>query len=345
MLRRILVAVVLAAFCSSSFAGQKPPPTPIADHLSVEMLLEQQEIQADSSSSAMVGAQFGLIGALISSAVDNAAAKKAQARVAPLRDALVDYPFNERFERAIRSRMPADGISPDPVVTVLTKPWSAADGDRMPRTALVLTPKYALSFNSSRIYVTVQVAYVTREIRKDKIKARIPSWRRYSFEFEIPADKDVDANTAKWVAMPQRALKSMLDEAIDNVADMIVFDYSVEGRAGWSTKARKMKTSFEGRTLAGQEVRRGDGWIWLRGGAHSTNVPGSYALISEGIVGYRAIDPNALPPKYMEANAVGSMPSQAPSIPAPVKESATDAVGGTKASGDVAAPASQGKPA
>ena len=79
MIRRVCLAVVLAVLSVGVSAKQKPLPMPLAPALPVEVVLNQHELAVDvPNTAAAMGGQFGLLGALIGSGIQNAQVKNAE---------------------------------------------------------------------------------------------------------------------------------------------------------------------------------------------------------------------------------------------------------------------------
>ena len=76
------------------------------DSTSVVIGLHQQEINAEiNPSNAAAATGGGLIGALIEVALDSASAKRAEAAVSPVRNALLDYDFGSQFETVLANEL------------------------------------------------------------------------------------------------------------------------------------------------------------------------------------------------------------------------------------------------
>ena len=58
----------------------------------------------------------------------------------------------------------------------------------------------------------------------------------------------------------------MLDEGVRQSVDMLVFDFSVEGRAQWDRFDRKASVRLAGRSYPGLMVRETPDWVWTRVG-------------------------------------------------------------------------------
>ena len=271
MFRSFCLALGLALLCSATVAKTPVVPAPIASDLPVELILNQHEIAIDVPTTASaVGMQFGLIGAIIGSAVQNAQAKKAEERVVPLRDMLVEYRFNERMEAAIRAKLASEGLSPNPQLTVRQTPWDAVEANAQPEAmqALVIVPRYAMSYELQQLTVALTVSLIERTRKSNgKYKAKSLFSRNYSFDFPMTtASGQGEQAVMQWRTLGTAGMSRLLDQGIDQVTDMLVHDFSPAGRAEWSLTGKGQVATVAGRGYPGQQVRQGDGWVWVRSG-------------------------------------------------------------------------------
>lgn len=271
MLNRLCFALLAISFAAPSYAAKPISlPMPVAQELQVEMIESQQEIGVVVPATATaVGMQFGLIGALIGSAVQNAQVKNAEEKIIPLRNAMVDYRFNQKMEAALRAKLASDGISPSPVLTVMPTTWEAHDAQqsaRLPPHAMVLTPGYVMDSDFSQLTVSLRVSVVDRTVKSNgKIKAVPRFGRLYSFQYPLQGVRSED-EVQDWIKFESAGLARLLDQGIEQVTDMLVYDFSAEGRAMWESKPKKESAVVNGTVYAGLPVRQGEGWAWVRNG-------------------------------------------------------------------------------
>ena len=266
---RLIMGLGLLCMALSATAAKQPLPLPLAGELEVELVQEQQELAVDVPDSSAAAMQFGLLGALIGSGIENAQVKNAERRVAELRNLLIDYPFQARMEARLRERLPSEGISPSPVIELRATPWLAADAAgtlSAPQERLVLVPRYAMRNDFESMSVGLAASLVVREPRANgKVKVRAPFSRRYAFHFPLDdIGVDADADAARWLEMGAPRLEAMLDRGVDHVVDMLVYDLSPEGRAEAETKVRRGFAQARGLEFGGRGLREGDGWVWVR---------------------------------------------------------------------------------
>ncbi|MEO8161031.1 MAG: hypothetical protein ABI588_06400 [Arenimonas sp.] len=326
---KIRVMFAAALLCAASSAAEAKVPvlaSPVAQELPVEVMLWQHEIAIDTPDNSAVASQFGLIGALIGAAVSNAQASAAERRVADIRNLLVDYDFNARVEQALRAKIASEGISPAPKLTILDTPWdaylerssqamtAAAAAGNAPATGTVMkiTPKYALSYTMQQMYMSLDVSLVNR-IRKPngKYKEKWITMKNYRFEFPLDPGYGVNAdiNSRRWQAVGRAGMERMLDLAVAQTTDMMVYDFSTAGRAEGARKlGRKESGRFKDLKTFGRQLREGDDWYWVR----ARPVPYVWATI-KGVSPLRGMEQgpdlapaNATAPASVEAPATGS---------------------------------------
>ncbi|UHQ22845.1 hypothetical protein LVB77_19700 [Lysobacter sp. 5GHs7-4] len=325
------LAAALAALCLSFNAVAAKPvplPMPIAQDLPVELVMSQQEIAVDvpNTASAM-GAQFGLIGALIGSAVQNSQAKTAEKRIADMRNLLLDYRFNERMEQALRAKLAGEGFSPNPQVVVMPTAWDAAsakDSAQLPQDVLVLTPRYSMSNNLGGLTVRVQAAYVHRERKSNgKVKETLRFNRPYTFQYTVvdyPGEEG--AIDRRWLAMGPAGVGALIDQGIAQVTDMLAYDFSSAGRAEAATKVKNDKIPFAGNIYRGRSLRGTPDYVWVRSGNQWMQSVTGYATLNAGKM-TAAVAPVAAPSIAETPVAAPADAAAAPAAePAPAAEAA-----------------------
>lgn len=288
MIRRMSVAVAAMAMCFGVAAKPPMAPMPVAAELPVELIENQNELAVDVSNTASaVGGQFGLIGALIGAGIQNAQAKKAEERVVPLRDLLINYHFNERLEQGLRAKLASDGISRHPDVTAMKAPWESVDAQHAlnaPPQAMVLHPRYSIDSGFSQITVQVSAQLVHRTLKSNgRIDSSNDFARTYAFHFPMQANGSPDP-VQRWTRLGDAGLARVLDEGIAQTIDMLVYDFSTQGRAEW-TQPVDGSVTVRGITYRGRPLRQDNDWAWVRTGRKW----------GQSIQGYHPIDGSAPP--------------------------------------------------
>lgn len=263
---RLGLAVGLFALAFNIHAGVVPKP--IAQQLPIEIVQAQQEVAIDVPTTASaVGMQFGLIGALIGSAVQNSQAKGAEERVIPIRDSLVGYDFNNRLEQALRAKLASSDVSPEPQFTLWT-PVALAERQtgrlEQPAQALVIAPRYAFDYELDTFTVRAVVTLESRE-RKSSGKYKVRSQFRRTYAFSFPIDKPTKS-AQPWVALGRAGLAAMMDQGITQVTDMIAYDFSDQGRSEWDRDNRKQFVRIKDHGYPGMPVRQEADFVWARTG-------------------------------------------------------------------------------
>jgi hypothetical protein len=313
VLERILATIVLLATPLIVMASKADGlPMPLGEQLPVELVATQNGINVEILNNAGLDLMVPMLG----SGLNRAAARNAEARVGPINQALSAYRYGERFEARLRASLASEGISPAPVLTVHSLQDSARSRD-VPLHALVLTPQYTMSQDFDRLYVRLHVQLVDREPKADgQYKARARATRIYMFSHRLKETK-VEQHVAAWHSLPPPVLAALLDEAIGHVIDMMVYDFSAEGRAEWDANVRNGRARLDGHVYGGKEVRRGEGWIWLRSGAPAQilmqRVVVNPAPFKMGINGFRVIDPVELAKRVDPVPAAAQATEQVPS--------------------------------
>lgn len=247
--------------------------------------LDQQEIAADinrSNISAATGG--GLIFALVDAAVDSAQAKKAEAAVTPVRDALLDYNFGARFSgdladtlRDIPWLKGQKVVVQSPASPDLVKEWvdrSPADG------LLLLRTRYRFSPDFKAITILVDATLLARSAALAQAAATkrdgVPATFANSFGVVLPlpdAGKlGRDQAAAKWAEGHGAAARAALDLGAREMAAMIAFDLeqpqddpSLTKSAATVTAPMVMRGELVGAArIKAMVVRTGEGRSWVR---------------------------------------------------------------------------------
>lgn len=266
-MRRLCLAIVTFAACFAVSARQpqlQVPPAPIAQQLQVEVVPGHEELALVVPQTAMaVGMQFGLVGALIGAAVQDSQEKSAEARIAPLRAMLEGYSFYDRFEDTLHARLASAGISPDPQFGMHSPSWQS-DGEGEPE-SFVLMPRYAMDDDLGQMKVSMTAHWIKR-VKKPNGRSELETLFVRSYLYSLPMSTGTRAERgAKWALLGREGLQALMDEAADQLVDMLVYDFSSDGRANWQAKVGKgafARVNDVG--FGGEMVREGPGWVWVR---------------------------------------------------------------------------------
>ena len=208
------------------------------------------------------------------SAIENAQVQNAEKRVVEIRNRLIDYNFNEKFEAAARAAVATAGISPNPQVIVRTSAWDAASAENKPepgqkKTVMVIVPRYSMSSNFEQVSISMAVSYRARELKSNgKVKETYLFSRNYSFR--IPMDKlpssAATEDSQRWAALGKERLTALADQGVKQVTDMLAFDFSAEGRALAAQSNKGMSGTLKGKIYNGRVLRQTEDYIWVQSG-------------------------------------------------------------------------------
>ena len=250
--------------------ANKPQPNPLADRLTVEIVLNRPDMGLESpDTSAIAGMMGGLtggIGGVITAMADDATKGPDSARtqaLTRLRDHLGDYDFNETIEAAIRRRIASPGLSADPLVMPLEMPLS---GPPFASNALIIYPSYVVDYRFDRMKVVLFVRVVNRRLDgKGRMKTTVTFRRTYASVFLVN-DGSREQNLDRWLAMEPAQLRAKLDRASDEAVELLVHDFSSAGRREWKLSAEKKSARLRGVVFPGLPIRKEDERVWVRSG-------------------------------------------------------------------------------
>lgn len=322
MLERILATIALLAMPFVAVASEADRlPLPLGERFSVEVDVSQKVLFVLVNDNGGLGIVSPLAGMIVNGVANN----NAETRIAPMNEALASYRLDERLKTQLQAKLASalasEGISPNPELSFWERGQQVSGGTvivkDVPLQAMVILPQYFMSQDFDRLTVKLHVQLVGRERKANgQYKTRPRVTRIYTFNQRIEETK-VKENAAVWHGLPPSALAALLDEGIDHVVDMMIYDFSAEGRAEWDANVRNGRARLDGHVYGGKEVRRGEGWIWLRSGAPAQilmqRVVVNPAPFKMGINGFRVIDPVELAKRSSPEPAAAQATEQVPS--------------------------------
>jgi len=197
----------------------------------VVVLIPQAEIYGDINQST-AGASMGLVGALVDYAVNQHRLSKADQAVAPLRDALNGFSFDQRAVAATEdslAKLPWLELK-DSVYSKDNSPgnlMSLLDQSQAPEVILALY-EYYLDPRFVDLRVELQVTITTKAVPPGKSPGSRITPRNaiyaQSFMCVVPlanAGKDVSANIHHWAQDQGAALRQAIDQAIEHVNALV----------------------------------------------------------------------------------------------------------------------------
>ena len=346
------LVVTVSLMSTPLLAKETALPMPLAQELPVEVQLTQHEVAVDVlDASAGLGMQFGLIGALVGTAIENSEARKAELAVQPLRNLMVRYDFEQRLLAALQAGLPGSGIAERPLIVVAHVPWEArTDLQKMPTRALVIRPRYALDTSMSTLYVKLQVSLEDRDVRNGTARSRRVFDRPYTFRSTFATPAQAPAAITRWTGLGEAQLGALMDQAVAQAVGLLIYDFSAEGRQQWALKVKE-KSEIAGRRVPGRTERHEGGIPWVRAGnrrlqnlvAYQTLQSGQpVALQRSAAVTSAYVD---VPAARAVGEADGGLP---PSVPASGPAGSGALLGGTsspdQAAASVAAPVAASRP-
>ncbi len=197
-----------------------------------------------STAGAQAGASFGLIGALVGVAIDASVdanrTKEAEAAVVPLRDALVDFKFDDTLKSDVQSALTAlswMGVDNVHVIKEVTSDGmdNAIAGSR-DGGVLVATADYRLENDASSLTLTLLVAYFPNN---DALKAlRKPGSTKHRSDIANAMFRDTltftvrlanafddrNKNVAMWSANSGALVRNQINRGLQKLAWMLSTD-------------------------------------------------------------------------------------------------------------------------
>jgi hypothetical protein len=203
--------------------------------------LSQQELKVSIVPS-NAGAAFGLIGAIIDTSANNSAVKTAEAKVVPVRNALIGWEAGDALLGALGREVAPVAILKASKIEIRQVP-SVKDAlagllQETQQDALFLVETdYRLSPTFDRMIVTVQASLLPARLtptQAEKAAAQEGGGptRLYENRFVssallpgfVPGKTTMDEAAALWAADGGRKARRALDDGIDEVARMLAFD-------------------------------------------------------------------------------------------------------------------------
>lgn len=269
MLRKFLLVAAAFGFVASHTAVAKAP---VAQAKDIEVVMTQQELAVDvpNTGGAVAAGVGGILGALIGAAINNAQVANGEKRVAEMRNQLIDYRFNQRFEQALAAKIAAANLPQPPKVEFVTSVRGADElkaAGAVPRNyVLVLSPRYAITSNFEDLSVSSSAMWIDRSLKGNgKVKQKFHMMRTYAFRFPMKeiSGSGATEDSARWVALGGAELAAMLDKGIDEVTDMIVYDLTPAGLAE-SQEKKLSNYNMAGKARRGRKVEVAQDRVWLR---------------------------------------------------------------------------------
>lgn len=271
MKRMLMAAVVLVAGAASqvSVARDKGPDPDYMMPIAADLPVEIQQVPAGW----FIGADY-----------EEPDKQPWPPQLARLKALIGSYPFNAKVEAALRAKLPNSGLATTPSFHSGSWPeLEASMRERLPR-AMQITPEWELSDGNARLNVGLHTVLAERRLHKrGKLDNKNYFEGDYFFYLVLPVKGSPDENLKAWESMGSERLSALLDEATGQTVDMLVYNFSEEGRAAWAKAPNLGPAVLEGRRFGGNTLKKGDDWVWVPRGE----------VEEQAIEGYRLVKPGA----------------------------------------------------
>jgi|SRR5579871_472537 len=236
------LSFLLLAGCANLPSIHQPLPTNArADLTTTDVVLpiKQSEVYVFVPM-ATGGAGFGLIGALVDAGIDSTRTSKAETAVTPLRNAMVDYSFDNALQTELKSSLAEVAwVHPEDfkvVRDISDEGLGKTLAESKASSVLFVVADYHLSNDGDVLLATFEVALMPNN---DQLKALVPGRRndktpvalinalyrnRFVFEAHVASTGDRDRNIAEWSANNAAAARAALTMAAKKIAPLMVED-------------------------------------------------------------------------------------------------------------------------
>lgn len=286
------VALLLLAGCATPYRNALPAAaaSQLTNTAGV-VAVAQHEIGTSINSSNMAGAMGGgLLFALVDAAANSSSAKKTEGFAANLRQAMLDFSFEQQTAQILGQRFAAGAPGPVTLSTViaaqdktgndLAELVAPAQGDAV----LVVFAKYFMDPQFTTVVVSADVVVVAKSAALQSLatkqrygKASVPVLYRNGFQTTWampagiqPADNKRENNVAAWAADNGQATRSALLSAAGEIAAMLQWDLGQPAKADYKpadTNSRSdMVVYYDGAHLMmrGSSIHSADGREWVQ---------------------------------------------------------------------------------
>jgi len=269
MTTRFWPAIVLLASTSLVHASNKPLPAPLAPALPVEVYIEQSELGYTVPGAERTNEPYiGAVPDLIVSAINSHRRQRGEAEIAPMKNQLVEYNFEDKLVQALRAKLASNDVSPHPTIAVFNA-WrdrvDPKDAAQVSPLVLVIRTSYMMDYFYYRIRVSFSVMLAEREVSSSgTIDWKQPTYRHELWmDFPLVKVKGSD-KLARWNAMGRDRLVRMLDDAIAHGTDMLVYDFSPEARKLWEQPMDTQTFELKGFKVTGALYRQSPDFVCIR---------------------------------------------------------------------------------
>jgi hypothetical protein len=226
-----------------------------------------RDVPGMGAKSALVADALTAAGAAV---VQGVMIRNAIQRLEPIQAQLGDFDFQQRFEHALATKLATTlVVVPSGVAWIRTPDELVAARGKERTGVLVMEPRLSFLSSFEDMAVVVETRRVDRVAKNGKVKEKTFDTRAYGYFFLLDKVENSFAtdDSRRWVGLGGDKLVAMLDQAIDEVTDMIVYDMTAAGlaEAGTPVKMRDRKSfMIGGMDRFGRPIVPGPGRLWLR---------------------------------------------------------------------------------
>lgn len=281
-----LASVVSLAACASQAPMNRMVPLAARDKIAatdVVTPITQNEITiaipVAQGVSSQTGAQFGLVGALVGSlietGIDAANAAAAETSVKPLRDALVDYNFDETLQANLKTGLAQASWLNSGGYRVIRETTTAnleqTLKNSQANSVLMVSASYQLNFNADEltIEITPRLLPKTADLQAmlpekfDPKASQITTANelyRNTFTYKtaiVDATNDRDDNIKLWSASNGAPMRAALADGVAKLTQMFVADLAMDPANAFDARTTKLE-KFNAELVAGHVLVRDD---------------------------------------------------------------------------------------
>ncbi len=264
---RQLLLTLFALFLTSAAVAKDDPPAPgypLPANTPGEMVTELQKNFVEFNP-VRLDPRLGMLPqyALYKAAQDD------EARVASVRESLQSAKLDEEYRQVILANM--GQIAPAANVSVVEKAWTDEETYNRTRDSggmyFVMWPfhGFQLKLQGVGAWLDVDVMRVEKTAN-GKFRQTVLRSHRLQFvnAFENLRNGASTMTARVWMAMPPAEVEAMLRDSIEQVRQMLVYEFSAEGLAEHDREVKGEKFEYRGMTAKARQLRQGEGWLWYR---------------------------------------------------------------------------------
>lgn len=269
-MRRCWILGLLLCFGALPAAKFTPPGEFPRESLDVDVWIMHPEVDVDGHNTNPMVAGGGLLGALITTAIDSNMSKKDAARITPIRDLLLDWPLVPHIRAAVEEGLRRDGLARELRIefhdTDLASRARAGEKPSLPR---LLRLDIGARFDARFDTLQVSITYDYREFKAVKkgrihrVMGRPMRTGTVSFLVRAPviASRKEDDRVASWVAMGSEGLIAHLQDGLDQVMRLLNHELRLERK---EPRGKRVEIGGRKGLNLGTWVYEDDRYIWGR---------------------------------------------------------------------------------